>query len=168
MQREHVPKAHRGKRKGRLECLGWMGIGVCVRTHDSCGVFWCVSSCRWLCLCAGAELEGVPILFFANKQDVPHSLSSDECVENFDLASIDGRRWAILSVTPWRMFLPSPVPFCFCVPMVFFVPLSRRVMLAVFLSLRVILVRSFWSSFYLWMWWGSCARACVYVCEDRE
>lgn len=36
-----------------------------------------------------------PVLFFANKTDVPSSLSPSECLEMLDLGSIDGHPWHI-------------------------------------------------------------------------
>ena len=43
------------------------------------------------------ELKEKPVLFFANKQDLPHALSPEEVAERLKLSAIRDR--------PWRMFL---------------------------------------------------------------
>ena len=43
------------------------------------------------------ELKEKPILFFANKQDLPHALSPEEVAERLKLSDLRDR--------PWRMFL---------------------------------------------------------------
>ena len=41
------------------------------------------------------KLEGVPLLIFANKQDLISALSAEEISEGFDLTSIRDRPWNI-------------------------------------------------------------------------
>jgi len=41
------------------------------------------------------KLEGVPLLVYANKQDLISSVSPDEISEDFDLTSIRDRAWSI-------------------------------------------------------------------------
>ena len=41
------------------------------------------------------KLAGVPLLIFANKQDLMSSLSADEIEEMLNLSSIDDRAWNI-------------------------------------------------------------------------
>ncbi len=38
----------------------------------------------------------VPVLFFANKMDVPSAMAPDECCEGMQLDNIRGRPWHIL------------------------------------------------------------------------
>ena len=42
-----------------------------------------------------AELSKVPILFFANKMDLPSSLNPVDCVEILDLHNIKDKPWHI-------------------------------------------------------------------------
>ena len=41
------------------------------------------------------ELAGIPLLFFANKQDLIHALEPEEIVEELQLDEIDDRDWSI-------------------------------------------------------------------------
>ena len=41
------------------------------------------------------KLEGVPLIIFANKQDLISALSAEEISEGFDLISIRDRPWII-------------------------------------------------------------------------
>ena len=43
------------------------------------------------------ELAGVPLLIFANKQDLVSALESDEIVETLCLGDITNRQWTIMA-----------------------------------------------------------------------
>jgi len=43
------------------------------------------------------KLEGVPLLVFANKQDLLNALSADEIRDGLDLKNISERKWTIQS-----------------------------------------------------------------------
>lgn len=43
------------------------------------------------------ELAGVPLLIFANKQDMVSALDSDEIVEKLCLGDITNRQWTIMA-----------------------------------------------------------------------
>ena len=43
------------------------------------------------------ELSGVPLLIFANKQDMVSALDSDEIVEKLCLGDITNRQWTIMA-----------------------------------------------------------------------
>eukprot|EP00295_Goniomonas_pacifica_P002963 CAMPEP_0175811374 /NCGR_PEP_ID=MMETSP0107_2-20121207/3813_1 /TAXON_ID=195067 ORGANISM="Goniomonas pacifica, Strain CCMP1869" /NCGR_SAMPLE_ID=MMETSP0107_2 /ASSEMBLY_ACC=CAM_ASM_000203 /LENGTH=167 /DNA_ID=CAMNT_0017123173 /DNA_START=139 /DNA_END=642 /DNA_ORIENTATION=- len=42
------------------------------------------------------QLLGVPVLVFANKQDLPHSLAPEQVCSELGLREIRGRRWAVM------------------------------------------------------------------------
>ena len=44
---------------------------------------------------ARAELKNVPVLFFANKMDLPTALSPVECVQQLELDKVDDKPWHI-------------------------------------------------------------------------
>ena len=66
-----------------------------------------------------AELSKVPILFFANKMDLPSALNPVDCVEILDLHNIKDKPWHItcaaflfflhclLAHSQSRLFLPG-------------------------------------------------------------
>lgn len=41
------------------------------------------------------QLKGVPLLVFANKQDVPRSMSGDDIIRKLELPTITNRRWFV-------------------------------------------------------------------------
>lgn len=43
------------------------------------------------------ELRGVPVLVFANKQDMPHALTVGQITEGLDLFKEKNRKWFIQS-----------------------------------------------------------------------
>ena len=43
------------------------------------------------------ELSGVPLLIYANKQDLNMALSADEIMEQLGLEEIDDRNWTIIA-----------------------------------------------------------------------
>jgi len=46
-------------------------------------------------LLAEEQLSGVPLLVFANKQDMELALAADEVMESLDLSNISDRTWNI-------------------------------------------------------------------------
>ena len=46
-----------------------------------------------------SDLQGVPLLIFANKQDVPAALSEAEVSENLGLSDIKNRQWRIVKAS---------------------------------------------------------------------
>lgn len=43
------------------------------------------------------ELKGVPVLVFANKQDLPNPLNQGEIINEMGLAQTKGRQWAVFA-----------------------------------------------------------------------
>ena len=56
---------------------------------------------------ADEQLQGVPFLVFANKQDLPNALSVDEVKDRLALNEIDDRDWKIMgssAITGERLY----------------------------------------------------------------
>jgi len=47
-------------------------------------------------LLSEAELNGIPLLVFANKSDLTHALEPDEIAEILELSEIKDRQWTIM------------------------------------------------------------------------
>ena len=45
------------------------------------------------------EVKGLPLLIFANKQDLPEALYESEIVNALDLHSIKNRQWALFKTS---------------------------------------------------------------------
>lgn len=74
-------------------------VNAIIWVQDACVDGWRLSECRIeleLRLSA-EELEGYPLLVFANKQDLPNAMDKEELIRYFNLHSLDGKR-------PWRVF----------------------------------------------------------------
>ncbi len=48
-------------------------------------------------LLAEDSLTGIPVLIFANKQDLVHALTADEIIETLKLSMIKDRKWSIVA-----------------------------------------------------------------------
>jgi len=65
-------------------------------TVDSCDkIRMCVAKDELLTLLNHADLRNVPIVFFANKMDLPTSLTPVECVQQLELDQITDKPWHI-------------------------------------------------------------------------
>jgi len=67
----------------------------------------CVARDELLGLLDHADLKDVPIVFFANKMDLPTALSPVECVQRLELDKITDKPWHIACA---RLITQPPVP----------------------------------------------------------
>lgn len=76
--------------------LGWSGLVWCVWTCVSVFLYFGFSSYQELAeLLDDDKLGGVPLLIFANKQDLTTALPASELAESLNLHTIRDRMWQV-------------------------------------------------------------------------
>jgi len=69
------------------------GIIFCIDSTDQ--IRMCVAKDELEALLANSQLRTVPILFFANKMDLPQAVGPVQCVQNLELDKIGDKPWHI-------------------------------------------------------------------------
>lgn len=80
----------------KLTRMYYVGVHGVIFVVDSCDMEYMDTACRALKrTMAAEELRGVPVLVFANKQDLPRALSVVELTRELHLTKTDDRKWLV-------------------------------------------------------------------------